>query len=343
MPQRQSQDRAAPRAQPAATGAEAAPAGQAPDAPPAPAAPPPALDPRDPDVARVESAYALVSQEGMAPDLATQILSLADSTPAQVGEAVRRLAARTAQLRAETDARLADERAVHDDITAKLDAAAKEEAADYAAQRGEQEKLLGAARGLNEQVGRIVAFFGLPAPGAVAQATEGEHGHQEHEEHGFGRILGIFVERRDDHREAGGEGTAPGPPGQVTGDEPPIYDPQDDAVRKVGVLAGLIALPNKTAEQVLTMVKPQGIDLAAIGRIVGEAHAIAERQIRQSEAIVALIEARHQEEVGRLGAASNKENTQFDAVVREHAAALAQVTDLDRKMAALRQFFGFPA
>ena len=311
MPQRQSQDPGAPRAQPAATGADAAPAEQAPAAPAAPPAPP-ALDPRDPDVARVESAYALVSQEGMAPDLATQILSLADSTPAQVGESVRRLAAKTAQLRAEADARLADERAVHDDITAKLDAAAKEEAADYAAQRGEQEKLLGAARGLNEQVGRIVAFFGLPAPGAVAQAAAGEHGEQE-------------------------------PPGQVTGDEPPIYDPRDDAVRKVGVLAGLIALPNKTAEQVLTMVKPQGIDLAAIGRIVGEAHAIAERQIGQSEAIVALIEARHQEEVGRLGAASNKENTQFDAVVREHTAALAQVTDLDRKMAALRQFFGFPA
>ena len=340
MPQRQSQDPGAPRAQPAATGADAAPAEQAPAAPAAPPAPP-ALDPRDPDVARVESAYALVSQEGMAPDLATQILSLADSTPAQVGESVRRLAAKTAQLRAEADARLADERAVHDDITAKLDAAAKEEAADYAAQRGEQEKLLGAARGLNEQVGRIVAFFGLPAPGAVAQAAEAPG--DEHEEHGFGRILGIFVERRDDHREAGGEGQAPGPPGQVTGDEPPIYDPRDDAVRKVGVLAGLIALPNKTAEQVLTMVKPQGIDLAAIGRIVGEAHAIAERQIGQSEAIVALIEARHQEEVGRLGAASNKENTQFDAVVREHAAALAQVTDLDRKMAALRQFFGFPA
>ena len=109
-----------------------------------------------------------------------------------------------------------------------------------------------------------------------------------------------------------------------------------------GILAGLIALPNKSAEQVLAMVKPQGIDLAAIGTIVGAAHDLAARQLRQSDAIVALIEHRHQEEVARLGAAANKENTQFDAVVKEHAAAIAQATALDAQIAHLRQFFGFP-
>lgn len=308
----------------------------------APAAQPagPALDPRDPDIARVESAHALVSQEGMTPDLATQILSLADSTPAQVAGAVEALAARTAALRADADARLADERAVHDDITAKLDAATKEEAADYAAQRDEQDRLLAAARGLGERVGRVVAFFGLPAPAAVAQA-EAAPAEAAHEEGAFGRLLGLFVERRDDENQH-----APSPaaaPAAVRGDEPPIYDPEDDAVRKVGILAGLIALPNRTAEQVLAMVKPQGIDLAAIGQIVGAAHAIAARQIAQSEAIEALIEARHQEEVGRFGAAASKENTQFAAVVKEHDAAVARVADLEAKMARLRDFFGFPA
>ena len=125
-----------------------------------------ALDPNDPDVQRVESAYALVSQEGMTPELAVQILSLADNTPDQVRQAVASLGARAAQIRAVANARLAEERAVHDDITAQLDAAAKEEAADYTALRDEQDRLLAAVRGLNEQVGRIVAFFGLPAPGA---------------------------------------------------------------------------------------------------------------------------------------------------------------------------------
>ncbi|HET8627926.1 MAG TPA: hypothetical protein VFL91_10930 [Thermomicrobiales bacterium] len=301
----------------------------------------PALDPRDPDIARVESAYGLVSQEGMTPELATQILSLADSTPAQVTAAIEALAAKTAAVRADADARLADERAVHEDITAKLDAATKEEAADYTAQRDEQDRLLTAARGLGEQVGRVVAFFGLPAPGAVAQA-QAAPAEPTHEEGAFGRLLGLFVERRDDE-ERRAPPPAEAPAGAVKGDEPPIYDPQDDAVRKVGVLASLIALPNRTAEQVLAMVKPQGIDLAAIGRIVGDAHAIAARQIAQSEAIKALVEARHQEEVGRFGAAASKENTQYAAVVKEHDAAVAQVADLEAKMARLREFFGFPA
>ena len=297
-----------------------------------------ALDPNDPDVQRVESAYALVSQEGMTPELAVQILSLADNTPDQVRQAVATLGARAAQIRSVADARLAEERAVHDDITAQLDAAAKEEAADYTALRDEQDRLLAAARGLNEQVGRIVAFFGLPALPAPA-APQPAPPREEEEEGRFGRLLSIFVERRDDEDEAqAAQADRP-----VTGDEPPIFDPEDDAVRKVRILAGLIALPNKTAEQVLTMVKPQGIDLQAIGAIVARAHDIARRQIAQSEAITALVEARHQEEVGRLGAASNKENTQFDAVVREHAAVTAQLADLERKMAQLRQFFGFPA
>ena len=297
-----------------------------------------ALDPNDPDVQRVESAYALVSQEGMTPELAVQILSLADNTPDQVRQAVASLGARAAQVRAVADARLAEERAIHDDITAQLAAAAKEEAADYTALRDEQDQLLEAARGLNEQVGRIVAFFGLPAlpaPGAPQAPPQRE----EEEEGRFGRLFSIFVERRDDEDEP----EAPAGDKPVTGDEPPIYDPEDDAIRKVKILAGLIALPNKTAEQVLTMVKPQGIDLKAIGAIVARAHDIAQRQITQSEAIKALVESRHQEEVGRLGAASNKENTQFDAVVREHAAITAQFGDLERKMAHLRQFFGFPA
>lgn len=298
--------------------------------------PPLALDPRDPDLARVQSAYALVSQDGMTPDLATQILSLADSTPEQIGEAVQALAFKTQQLRAEAVARLTEERAIHDDITAKLNAAAQEEAADYTALRGEQDELLVAARRLQEQVGRIAAFFGLPMPAGIAaaparQEDDDEPGH-------FSRLLGLFIEERDDDR-----GDAkPAGPAPVQDGEPPIYYPGDDVVRKVGVLAGLIALPNKTAAQVLAMVKPQAIDLAAIGRIVGEAQTIAARQIQQSAAIVALVEARHQEEVGRLGAASNKENTQFDTVVREHAAATAQVNDLDQKIARLRQFFGFP-
>jgi hypothetical protein len=277
----------------------------------------------------------------MTPELATQILSLADSTPAQVAASIESLAAKTAAVRADADARLADERGVHEDITAKLDAATKEEAADYATQRDEQDRLLAAARGLGEQVGRVVAFFGLPAPGAVAQA-QAVPAEPAHEEGAFGRLLGLFVERRDDEvRHAPPPVEAPA--GPVKGDEPPIYDPQDDAVRKVGILAGLIALPNRTAEQVLAMVKPQGIDLAAIGRIVGDAHAIATRQIAQSEAIGALIEARHQEEVGRFGAAASKENTQYAAVVKEHDAAVAQVADLEAKMARLREFFGFPA
>ncbi len=297
-----------------------------------------ALEPNDPDVQRVESAYALVSQEGMTPDLAVQILSLADNTPEQVRQAVATLGARVAQIRSVADARLAEERGVHDDITAQLDAAAREEAADYTALRDEQDRLLEAARGLNEQVGRIVAFFGLPAPGAPAQ-TAPEKPAKEEDEGALGRLLSIFVERRDDED----RGAKPRESDQpVTGDEPPIYDPEDDAVRKVRILAGLIALPNKTAEQVLAMVKPQGIDLKAIGAIVARAHDLARRQIAQSEAIKALVEARHQEEVGRLGAASNKENTQFDAVVREHAALTAQLGDLERKMAHLRQFFGFP-
>lgn len=321
---------------------ESEPPGQtAAGAPPAASAEPAlgvALDPNDPDVQRVESAYALVSQEGMTPELAVQILSLADNTPDQVRQAVASLGARAAQVRAVADARLAEERAIHDDITAQLAAAAKEEAADYTALRDEQDQLLEAARGLNEQVGRIVAFFGLPAlpaPGAPQAPPQRE----EEEEGRFGRLFSIFVERRDDEDEP--EASAGDKP--VTGDEPPIYDPEDDAIRKVKILAGLIALPNKTAEQVLTMVKPQGIDLKAIGAIVARAHDIAQRQITQSEAIKALVEARHQEEVGRLGAASNKENTQFDAVVREHAAITAQFGDLERKMAHLRQFFGFPA
>jgi hypothetical protein len=308
-------------------------------APPAASAEPAlgvALDPNDPDIQRVESAYALVSQEGMTPELAVQILSLADNTPDQVRQAVASLGARAAQIRAVADTRLAEERAVHDDITAQLAAAAREEAADYTSLRDEQDRLLEAARGLNEQVGRIVAFFGLPvlpAPGAPPAPPP-----QEEEEEGrLGRLFSIFVERRDDEDEAQ-TAQADKP---VTGDEPPIYDPEDDVVRKVKILAGLIALPNKTAEQVLTMVKPQGIDLQAIGAIVARAHDIAGRQITQSEAIKALVEARHQEEVGRLGAASNKENTQFDAVVREHAAVTAQLADLERKMAHLRQFFGF--
>ena len=95
--------------------------------------------------------------------------------------------------------------------------------------------------------------------------------------------------------------------------------------------------------RLLAMVKPQGIDLAAIGRIVGDAHAIAARQIAQSEAIKALVEARHQEEVGLFGAAASKENTQYAAVVKEHDAAVARVADLEAKMARLREFFGFPA
>ncbi|HEX5479600.1 MAG TPA: hypothetical protein VFY79_07755, partial [Dehalococcoidia bacterium] len=252
----------------------AAPQPQGDDAPPPTQPTGPALDPRDPDIARVESAYALVSQEGMTPDLATQILSLADSTPAQVAAAVEALAAKTAAVRADADARVADERAVHDDITAKLDAATKEEAADYAAQRDEQDRLLTAARGLGERVGRVAAFFGLPAPAAVAQA-EAASAEPEHEEGAFGRLLGLFVERRDEEQGASPPSTAPA---AVKGDESPIYDPEDDAVRKVGILAGLIALPNRTAEQVLAMVKPQGIDLAAIGQIAGAAHAIAARQ-----------------------------------------------------------------
>jgi hypothetical protein len=295
-----------------------------------------AIDPADPDVARVGSAYALASQEGMTPELATQILALADTTPEQVREATENLAYKTAQVRSVADARLAEERGIHDDITGKIDAAAKEEAADYEALRGEQEKLLAAARGLNEQVGRIVAFFGLPAPAAVAEAQATAQ--PDEEEQGFGRFLGIFVERKDGDR----DGRPAAPPGQVTGEEPPIYDPQADAVRKVGILAGLIALPNKTAEQVLAMVRPQGIDARAIGAIVGAAHDIAARQTAQSAAIIALVEARHQEEVARLGAASSKENTQFDAIVKEHAAATAQVTTLDGQIAHLRQFFGFP-
>jgi hypothetical protein len=297
-----------------------------------------ALEPNDPDVQRVESAYALVSQEGMTPELAVQILSLADNTPEQVRQAVATLGARGAQVRSVADARLAEERGVHDDITARLDAAAREEAGDYASLRDEQDRLLEAARGLNEQVGRIVAFFGLPALPAPG-APPAPQPHKEEEEGRLGRLFSIFVERRDDEEEP----KAPAGEKPVTGDEPPIYDPEDDAVRKVRILAGLIALPNKTAEQVLAMVKPQGIDLKAIGSIVARAHDLARRQIAQSEAIKALVEARHQEEVGRLGAASNKENTQFDAVVREHAALTAQLGDLERKMAHLRQFFGFAA
>jgi hypothetical protein len=302
-----------------------------------PAGPGLAIDPADPDVARVGSAYALASQEGMTPELATQILALADTTPEQVREATENLAYKTAQVRSVADARLAEERGIHDDITGKIDAATKEEAADYEALRGEQEKLLAAARGLNEQVGRIVAFFGLPAPAAVAEAQATAQPAEE--EHGFGRFLNIFVERKEGDRD--GHPAAP-PPGQVTGEEPPIYDPQADVVRKVGILAGLIALPNKTAEQVLAMVRPQGIDARAIGAIVGAAHDIAARQTAQSAAIIALVEARHQEEVARLGAASSKENTQFDAIVKEHAAATVQVTTLDGQIAHLRQFFGFP-
>lgn len=296
-----------------------------------------AIDPADPDVARVGSAYALASQEGMTPELATQILALADTTPQQVYESAENLAYKTAQVRLVADSRLSEERGIHDDITAKIDNAAKEEAADYTAQRGDQDNLLAAARGLNEQVGRIVAFFGLPAPAAVAEAQAAAH--PDEEERGFGRFLGLFVERKDDDDDR----PASPPPGQVTGEELPIYDPQADAVRKVGILAGLIALPNKTAEQVLAMVRPQGIDAQAIGAITGAAHDLAARQTRQSAAIIALIEARHQEEVARLGAASSKENTQFDAIVKEHAAATVQVDTLDGQIAHLRQFFGFPA
>jgi hypothetical protein len=272
----------------------------------------------------------------MTPELATQILALADTTPEQVREATENLAYKTAQVRSVADARLAEERGIHDDITGKIDAAAKEEAADYEALRGEQEKLLAAARGLNEQIGRIVAFFGLPTPAAVAEAQATPQ--PEEEEQGLGRFLSIFVERKDGDR----DGHPAAPPGQVTGEEPPIYDPQADAVRKVGILAGLIALPNRTAEQVLAMVRPQGIDARAIGAIVGAAHDIAARQTAQSAAIIALVEARHQEEVARFGAAASKENTQFDAIVKEHAAATAQVTTLDGQIAHLRQFFGFP-
>lgn len=293
------------------------------------------IDPADPDIARVGAAYALASQEGMSPELATQILALADSTPQQVYAATENLAHKTAQVRAVADARLAEERDIHDDITAKIETASKEEAADYAAQRGEQDNLMTAARGLTEQVGRIVAFFGLPAPAAVAEAQATA---PEEEENGFGRFIGLFVERKE---ERAARPAAP-PPGQVTGEEPPIYDPQADAVRKVAILAGLIALPNKTAEQVLAMVRPQGIDARTIGAIVGAAHDIAMRQTRQSSAIIAIIEARHQEEVARFGAASSKENTQFDAIVKEHAAATAQVDQLDGQIAHLRQFFGFP-
>lgn len=292
----------------------------------------PAFDPADPAVVRVGSAYALASQEGMTPELATQILALADTTPAQVGEAVTDLAARTAIVRAEADARLAEERAVHDDIAGRIATAAEEEAADYTAQRGEQEGLLTAARGLNERCGRLVAFFGLPAPNAVAAVERAAD--DEDDEGGFGRILGLFVERRELERPA-----ASPPPGPATGGEPPILDPNADVVRKVGILAGLIALPNKTAEQVLAMVRPQGIDARAIGQIVGAATDLAARQTRQSGAIVALVEARHQEEVARLGAASSKENTQFDAAVREHAATVAQVDTLDGQIAFLRQFW----
>lgn len=304
------------------------------------AAPAPAIDPNDPDVARVAAAYGLASQEGMTPELATQILALADSTPAQVQAAVDAVAAQSAQVRAAADARLAEERAIHDDITAKLDTVSQEEAADYATLRGEQDSLLAAARGLNEQVGRVVAFFGLPAPGGLAQAAPAGPPADEREG-GLGRFFGLFVERKDDDERPAQrpEQAATGP---VKGDEPPIYDAQDDDVRKVGILAALIALPNKSAEQVLTMVKPQGIDLAAIGRIVGEAHDIAARQIRQSDAIIALIETRHQEEVARLGAAANKENTQFAATVADHAAATAQADALDAQIAHLRQFFAFP-
>ena len=111
------------------------------------------IDPADPDIARVGSAYALASQEGMSPELATQILALANATPEQVREAAENLAYKTAQVRSVANARLAEERGIHDDITGKIDAAAKEEAADYEALRGE-ENLLAAARGLNQQVGR---------------------------------------------------------------------------------------------------------------------------------------------------------------------------------------------
>src|SRR4051794_1053233 len=88
-----------------------------------------AIDPADPDVARVGSAYALASQEGMSPELATQILALADTTPQQVHESAENLAYKTAQVRSVADARLTEERGIHDDITAKIDNAAKEEAA----------------------------------------------------------------------------------------------------------------------------------------------------------------------------------------------------------------------
>lgn len=283
-------------------------------------APPPASQPADPDEARLTSAFELVSQEGMTPELAEQVLRLGDSSVADVLESARRVADRIAALRRAAESELAGERQAHDDLVARLDQATKEEQADYEAGLAEEERLLTAARALRDRVTRVRTFFNLPAP---PQKRE------EAGEDAFDRILGIFVVRAENK-----------PSSRSEAEQQPAFDPNAEAVQKLEILSTLAALPNRTPEQVEAMLRSQRIDRTQISRYVDEAGSMADRQIAASEAARREIEARHAEEVARFQAARDKENGQYQAALAAHQERLARLAALEAQVEKVRAFFG---
>lgn len=277
-------------------------------------------EPQSPDLDRVNAAFELVSQEGMTLELAEQILRLGDSSPQAVLEAADRVAAEVAALRRQAEAELQGEEQAHRELMARLERAAQEEQADYQTALAEEEKLLAAARALRDQVTRVRAFFKLPADDEPERAQPADRSPLE-------SIIGIFVQRAEPARQPGGA-------------ERPAFDPNAEVVRKVGILASLAALPNRTVEQVAAMLKSQRIDRDDIAALVGAASEMAARQIAASEAAKQRIEAQHAEEVARFQAARAKESAQYQAARAAAEQVLARTAEIGARVERLRRFFG---
>ena len=281
-------------------------------------------EPQSPDLDRVNAAFELISQEGMTPELAEQILRLGDSSPPAVLEAADRVAAEVAALRRQAEAALQGEEQAHRELVARLERAAQEEQVDYQTALAEEEKLLAAARALRDQVTRVRAFFKLPADDEPERAQPADRSPLE-------SIIGIFVQRAEPARQPGGAERAA---------ERAAFDPDAEAVRKVGILASLAALPNRTVEQVEAMLKSQRIDRDDIEALVRAASAMAEQQIMASEAAKQRIEAQHAEEVARFQAARAKENAQYQAARAAAEQVLARTAEIAARVDRLRRFFG---